>query len=117
MKARTPAARLLLTCVTFLILVAPAALAQPVEFALDPSASEARFVIGEVLLGRETTAVGATPAVAGSVTVDSEAGAVAFGLFEVDVTTLRTDDRQRDGQIRNRILQTNQLGNGAVTLV
>jgi len=102
--------------VTLLFLAAPAALAQPVEFVLDPSASEARFLIGENLLGRETTAVGATQAVSGGLVLDLEdPSALAFEPFVVDVTQLRTDERQRDGQIQNRILQTNRTGNGAVT--
>lgn len=116
MRARTAFTRLLLTLVSFVVLAAPAVWAQPAEFALDASASEARFLIGENLLGRETTAVGATQAVSGGLVLDLEdPSALTFEPFVVDVTTLRTDERQRDGQIQNRILQTNRAGNGAVT--
>ena len=115
MRARTAYARLLLTLVCFVALASPVVWAQPAEFSLDPTASEARFVIGENLLGRETTAVGATQAVSGGLVLDLEdPSALAFEPFVVDVTTLRTDERQRDGQIQNRILQTNGAGNGTV---
>lgn len=104
------------TLVALGALTAPVALAAPTTFVLDASASEARFVIGENLLGRETTAVGATRAVSGGVVFDlADPAALAFEPFVVDVTTLRTDERQRDGQIQNRILQTNRVGNGTVT--
>lgn len=93
--------------------------AAPTTLVLDPSASEARFLIGENLLGRETVAVGRTRVVQGGVTVDPEdpTTTLVFSAFEVDVSTLATDDSRRDGQIRNNILQTNRAGNGLVTFV
>ena len=107
--------RMLSTLVAVGALAAPMALAASTSFVLDASASEARFLIGENLLGRETTAVGATQAVSGGLVLDLEdPSALAFEPFVVDVTTLRTDERQRDGQIQNRILQTNRAGNGTV---
>ena len=51
-------------------LTAAIAQAAPLAFTLDPAASEARFLIGENLLGRENTAVGTTSAVAGGVVID-----------------------------------------------
>lgn len=112
---RTGLFRMLTTLVAVGALAAPMALAAPTAFALDATASEARFLIGENLLGRETTAVGATQAVSGGLVLDLEdPSTLAFEPFVVDVITLRTDERQRDGQIQNRILQTNRAGNGTV---
>lgn len=110
--------RVLVALAAALALAAPVALAAPTEYVLDASASQASFTIGENLLGRETTAVGSTPAVSGGVTLDPDDPTVLlFGTFEVDVSTLTTDDRMRDGQIRNSILQTSRTGNQYVTFV
>lgn len=109
-------ARLLLTALVAAAFAAPVALAAPVEYTLDPAASQARFLIGENLLGRENTAVGATNAVSGGVSVDGDdLAGLTFQPFVVDVSTLATDDRMRDNQIRNSILQTNRAGNATVT--
>jgi len=117
----TPAERFLhklsplpVVATVLLILAAPLAAAAPVEYVLDQSATEARFQIGENLMGRETTAVGSTSAVTGGVTLDE---AATFLPFAVDVSTLTTDERMRDNQIRNSILQTNRSGNSTVTFV
>lgn len=117
----TPAERFLhklsplpVVATVLLILAAPLAAAAPVEYVLDQSATEARFQIGENLMDRETTAVGSTSAVTGGVTLDE---AATFMPFVVDVSTLTTDERMRDNQIRNSILQTNRSGNSTVTFV
>ncbi len=108
--------RLLLTVLATAAFAAPAALATPVDYVLDPTASQASFLIGENLLGRENTAVGTTNVVTGGVSIDGDdPSALAFQVFTVDVSTLTTDDRMRDGQIRNNILQTNRAGNATVT--
>lgn len=56
---------------------------------------------------REATAYGRTTEVTGSMTV--EAGQVTEGSFEVDMTTLQSDEDRRDNAIRDRGLQTNQF--------
>ena len=110
--------RTLLVCLFACALALPAALAAPVDYLLNSAASRASFAIGENLLGRETTAVGTTAVVEGGVTLDAEDPSVlVFHDFQVDVSTLTTDDRQRDGQIRNRILQTSDAANQYVTFV
>lgn len=110
--------RTFLACLLAGALALSAVLASPVDYVLDPAASQAGFAIGENLLGRETTAVGTTQAVAGGVTLDAaDPSVLVFHTFQVDVNTLTTDDRQRDGQIRNRILQTNNAANQYVTFV
>lgn len=108
--------RLLLTVLATAAFAVPAALAAPVDYVLDPTASQASFLIGENLLGRENTAVGTTNVVTGGVSIDGDdPTALSFQVFTVDVSTLTTDDRMRDGQIRNNILQTNRAGNATVT--
>ncbi|MCO5173470.1 MAG: YceI family protein [Trueperaceae bacterium] len=108
--------RLLLTVLATAAFAVPAALAAPVEYVLDPTASQASFLIGENLLGRENTAVGTTNVVTGGVSIDGDdPTALSFQVFTVDVSTVTTDDRMRDGQIRNNILQTNRAGNATVT--
>ncbi|MCC6311073.1 MAG: YceI family protein [Trueperaceae bacterium] len=108
--------RLLLTVLATAAFAVPAALAAPVEYVLDATASQASFLIGENLLGRENTAVGTTNVVTGGVSIDGDdPTALSFQVFTVDVSTVTTDDRMRDGQIRNNILQTNRAGNATVT--
>ena len=109
--------RLLLTVLATAAFAVPAALAAPVEYVLDATASQASFLIGENLLGRENTAVGTTNVVTGGVSIDGDdPTALSFQVFTVDVSTVTTDDRMRDGQIRNNILQTNRAGNATVTI-
>lgn len=108
----------ILLLLTILWLASGVVQAAPLDLVLDASASEARFLIGEHRLGRETVVVGRTRSLQGGVTVDPDDPlALVFGTFEVDVSTLATDSRLRDGQIRDNILQTDMAGNGTVTFV
>jgi polyisoprenoid-binding protein YceI len=52
-----------------------------------------------------TEAVGRTPDVEGSLTV--EGGMLTGGQITVDLTTLRSDSTMRDGQLRRQALETN----------
>lgn len=54
-----------------------------------------------------TTAVGRTPGVSGSLTVDGTT--VTAAEFEADLTQLRSDSSNRDGQIRRQALETNDF--------
>jgi polyisoprenoid-binding protein YceI len=54
-----------------------------------------------------TTAVGRTPDVSGSITVAGDK--VTEGSFEVDMTTLTSDQGRRDNAIKDAGLQTNQF--------
>ena len=54
-----------------------------------------------------TTAVGRTPDVSGSITIEGEK--VTAGSFDVDMTTLKSDQDRRDNAIKDRGLQTNQF--------
>jgi polyisoprenoid-binding protein YceI len=53
------------------------------------------------------TAVGRTPGVTGSVTV--EGTAVTAAELSADLTTLESDDPRRDGQLRQQALETSQF--------
>jgi polyisoprenoid-binding protein YceI len=61
-----------------------------------------------------TTAVGRTPDVTGTMTVDE--GEVTAVDVEVDMTTLQSDQSRRDNAIRDRGLQTNEFPTGTFTL-
>ena len=58
----------------------------------------------EILFGQSTEAVGRTDDVTGSVTF--EGSEVAEGSFEVDMTTVASDESRRDGQFNGRIMET-----------
>lgn len=60
---------------------------------------------------RDVDAVGRTSDITGSLTVEGAAGALALtaGLFEVDMTTLRSDESRRDNQLRGRGIQTDSF--------
>ena len=53
------------------------------------------------------TAVGRTPNVTGSVTVDGTT--VTAAAFTADLTNLQSDDPRRDGQLRHQALETSQF--------
>ena len=67
----------------------------------DFSSSFAGFRVQEELVGvGAKTAVGRTPDVTGELTIDGTT--ITEASFEVDMTTLTTDDSRRDGVIRCR---------------
>lgn len=71
------------------------------------SGSVVRYRVDEVLAGVNTTAVGETDAITGSLSVDGTAATAAE--FSVDVATFESDRSQRDGQFRGRIMDTEQF--------
>lgn len=86
---------------------------QPVEphsvvFQAVPGKSEARFIIDEVLRGLDTTVVGVTDQLDGSVAVGFEPPGVEIGQFEINLRAIQTDDEMRDRTIRSMILETNR---------
>ncbi len=62
----------------------------------------------------KVTATGRTPGVTGSVTVVGKS--VTAATFDVDMTKLSSDKPQRDNQIRNRGVQTNEFPKATFTL-
>ncbi|ELP62599.1 YceI family protein [Streptomyces turgidiscabies] len=66
--------------------------------------SQAGYRVDEVLFGQNTTAVGRTDKVTGGLTIK---GAEATeGAFTVDLTSVKSDSGERDGQFRGRIMNT-----------
>jgi polyisoprenoid-binding protein YceI len=62
------------------------------------------YRVNEVLFGQSATAVGRTSRVTGSITV---AGKTVSGTtFSVDMASVASDQSRRDGQYRNRIMET-----------
>ncbi len=87
----------------------PGALASDV-LKIDQSASQARFVVDEVLRGAPFTVVGATNQVAGAIVLDAaQPQATKIGMILINARTLATDSAQRDKAIKNRILNTDQF--------
>ena len=71
----------------------------------DFTSSYAGFRVQEQLVGiGGKTAVGRTPKVTGGMTI--EGTNVPKASFEVDMTTLTTDDSRRDGAIRTQAIET-----------
>jgi polyisoprenoid-binding protein YceI len=86
------------------MLLATAAFAQT-TYSLS-EASEARFYIDEVLLGNPKTVLGTT-SVTGEVSFDlANPQTATIGLVTVNARDFATDDNRRNGQIRNRVLES-----------
>jgi polyisoprenoid-binding protein YceI len=60
------------------------------------------------------TAVGRTPDVTGSLTIAGTA--VTAATIEADLTTLESDDRNRDGQLRRQGIETDQFPTATFTI-
>src|SRR3954454_21524566 len=71
------------------------------------SGSQAGYRVKEVLFGQNTDAVGRTSDVTGSLTISGTS--VTDGAFTVDLTTVKSDESQRDSQFQGRIMNTSQF--------
>lgn len=81
----------------------------------DFSGSFVGYRVREELAGvGATEAVGRTPDVTGSVTVTD--GVVTAASFTADLTTLRSDDGRRDGQLRTQALETGRFPEASFAL-
>ncbi len=76
--------------------------------------SEAGYRVKEVLFGQSTTGVGRTTAVTGSLVI--EGTTVEKADFEVDMTTVTSDQSRRDGQFHGRIMETSTFPTATFTL-
>jgi polyisoprenoid-binding protein YceI len=78
-------------------------------FAIDPTQSEVRFTLTEMLMGTHTTVVGRGNGIEGNVTVNfDDYSQSAISPIVIDASQLATDNNMRNGQIRRAILQTNR---------
>jgi len=66
--------------------------------------SQVGYRVDEVLFGQNVTAVGRTNAVTG--TIEIAGGSVVAAKFEVDMTTVTSDEPKRDAQFASRIMDT-----------
>lgn len=88
---------------------APAAPAETLVFEIQQDASQARYVIDEVLRGTPTTVVGATNQVAGQIAINpADLSATQVGTILINARTFATDQDRRDNAVRNWVLETNQ---------
>ena len=72
-------------------------------------ASQARFIVDELLRGSPYTVVGRTDQVAGQLVLDTrDTSSAQLGTVLVDARTLATDDAQRNRALGNKILSTDQ---------
>ncbi|MDZ4826377.1 MAG: YceI family protein [Actinomycetota bacterium] len=69
--------------------------------------SEAGYRASENLFGQDAVAVGRTEAVTGSIAIAGTS--VIAGSFTVDMTTVESDQDNRDRQFRNRIMETDEF--------
>lgn len=67
-------------------------------------ASQAGYRVEEVLVGRSTEAVGRTSDVTGDLVVSGTT--IESASFDVDLTTVTSDDDRRDNQFAGRIMET-----------
>jgi polyisoprenoid-binding protein YceI len=71
------------------------------------SGSTAGYRAKEILFGQSVTAVGRTSSVTGDMTI--QATTVSTARFTVDMTTVKSDSNQRDGQFHGRIMSTSRF--------
>jgi polyisoprenoid-binding protein YceI len=88
---------------------AGAAASDATPFVIDQAASEARFVINEVLLGNPTEVTGVTSLVSGTLAIDvADPANTTVGTITIDARDLSTDRNLRNRAIRRFILESNK---------
>jgi polyisoprenoid-binding protein YceI len=78
------------------------------------SASQAGYRVKEVLFGQSTEAVGRTNSITGSFAASGTH--IDNASFTVDLTTMKSDQSQRDRQFQDRIMQTSKFPTATFTL-
>jgi len=76
--------------------------------------SQAGYRAKEILFGQSVTAVGSTDAVTGDMTIQGTT--VSGASFTVDLTRVKSDRSQRDGQFQGRIMDTATFPNAEFAL-
>ena len=74
------------------------------QWTIDAASSAVGYRVVEVLFGQDTEGVGRTSAITGGLTLDG--AQVTAADFEVDMTTVTSDEDRRDNQFRGRLLDT-----------
>ena len=78
------------------------------------SGSTAGYRVNEVLNGQSHVATGRTSSITGSLTVTGNSA--VSGTFSADLTSVTSDQAQRDGQFRDRIMDTSAYPVATFTL-
>lgn len=78
------------------------------------SKSQVGYRVNEVLFGQDTTAVGRTSKVTGSLTIAGST--VSATTFTVDMASVESDKERRDGQYRDRIMDVGTYPTSTFTL-
>jgi polyisoprenoid-binding protein YceI len=78
------------------------------------SGSEVGYRVKEVLAGQSQTAVGRTKSVTGHLTISGTS--VTAGTFTVQMSTIKSDQSQRDVQFDGRIMDVSSYPTGTFTL-
>ncbi len=87
------------------------------QFVIDPSQSSAKYVVEETLRGLDSTAVGTTSAISGSIYLtDSGLYKDLPSKFTVDLSTLKSDESLRDNFIKQNTLQTSKYPDAVFTV-
>jgi polyisoprenoid-binding protein YceI len=76
--------------------------------------SEVGYRVKEILFGVDTTAVGRSSSVTGTLTIDGTT--VTSTDFSVDVATITSDESRRDNQFRGRIMSADEFPTASFTL-
>lgn len=78
------------------------------------SGSEAGYRVTEVLVGQDSTAVGRTTKIWGSVTISGDS--VTAGTFTVDMASVESDQGERNAQFDGRIMDVARYPTATLTL-
>jgi polyisoprenoid-binding protein YceI len=91
---------------------APAPAQEPAArqlFEIDPSQSEARFIVNEVLFGDPNEVIGRTIEVTGSIEIDlNDPTQTIVNEIQINARSLATDNRFRNRSLNRLILQSNR---------
>ena len=80
----------------------------------DVSVNYVGYRVVEVLFGQDTEGVGRTTAVTGSLTLDGSA--ITTAEFTVDMTTLKSDEDNRDRKFQGEIMETSTFPTATFTI-
>lgn len=78
------------------------------------SGTVVQYRVKETVFGQSGNAVGKTSSVTGSMTIAGTK--LTAGTFTVDMTSVKSDQSQRDGQFQGRIMDTSQFPTATFTL-
>lgn len=78
------------------------------------SGSQAGYRVKEILFGQDSTAVGRTSQLSGSITISGTT--VQSGTVTIDLTAVTSDESRRDDQFQGRIMDTSRYPTATFTL-